>query len=116
MLQVFDRFGGPKRLPLNVFGGSMRSTACLFSLAIVAASVVAVGEVAADDAHTRALDTSVPAGSMSTPAAGDKSSSDDLSSRIDQLEANRTAAGQTKSPISLSVSGWVSQEVTVTRK
>jgi hypothetical protein len=50
---------------------------------------------------------------VSAPASGDKASADDLSSRIDQLEANRTAAGQTKSPISLSVSGWVSQEVTI---
>jgi len=94
-------------------GGSMRLQARIFGLAMVVGSILASGGVAADDAHTRALDTSIPSSSVSAPSGGDKSSADDLSSRIDQLEANRTAAGQTKSPISLSVSGWVSQEVTI---
>ncbi|ADJ22228.1 MAG: hypothetical protein J0H36_10280 [Hyphomicrobium denitrificans] len=91
----------------------MRLQARIFGLAMVVGSILASGGVAADDAHTRALDTSIPSSSVSAPSGGDKSSADDLSSRIDQLEANRTAAGQTKSPISLSVSGWVSQEVTI---
>ena len=100
----------------------MRSTARIFSLAVLvaAASGLAIGEAAADDVHSRGLDTSIPANSMSAGSGGngvsDKSSADDLSSRIDQLEANRASGGQTKSPISLSVSGWVSQEVTVIRK
>jgi len=88
----------------------------IFGLAIVTASVLASGTVAADDAGSRGLDTAIPAGTLPAASSGDTSSADDLSSRIDQLEANRTAAGQQpKSPISLSVSGWVSQEVTVTR-
>ena len=88
----------------------------IFSLAVVAAVGFVSGEAAADDAHTRVLDTSIPASSMPAASRGDKAAADDLSSRIDQLEANRTAAGQQpKSPISLSVSGWVSQEVTVSR-
>ena len=94
----------------------MKSMARIFGLAIVAASGFACGEVAAADVHTRALDTSIPASSMPAASGRDKAAADDLSSRIDQLEANRTAAGQQpKSPISLSVSGWVSQEVTVSR-
>jgi hypothetical protein len=87
----------------------------------VAASVFASFEVAADDIRSRSLDTSIPAGSLSAgsghaePAGGP--SSEDLASRIDQLEANRAASGpQTKSPISLGVSGWVSQQVTITRQ
>ena len=91
----------------------MRLQARIFGMAMVAGSMLASGGVAAADAHTRALDTSIPSSSVSAPSSGDKSSADDLSSRIDQLEANRTAAGQTKSPVSLSVSGWVSQEVTI---
>lgn len=96
-------------------------TARVFSLMVVAASVLASAQVAADDTHTRALDTSIPASSMSAPSGNDgspaKSSTDDLSSRIDQLEANRAAAGQQpKSPISLGVSGWVSQQVTITHQ
>lgn len=88
----------------------------MFSLVLVAASGLASGGVAAEDVHSRSIDTSIPASSMPAPSGGDKSSADDLSSRIEQLEANRTAAGETKSPISLSVSGWVSQEVSVMRK
>ena len=100
----------------------MVSAARIFGLAIIAASAVLSGTGAADELHQRALDTSIPGGSMSAPAASDgspakSSSADDLSSRIDQLEANRAAIDRkTKSPISLGVSGWVSQQVTVTHQ
>jgi hypothetical protein len=102
-------------------GEVMMSTPRIFSLMVVAASVLASAQVAADEARTRALDTSIPASSMSAPSGSDgssaKSSADDLSARIDQLEANRAAAGQQpKSPISLGVSGWVSQQVTITHQ
>lgn len=45
------------------------------------------------------------------------SESDDLSARVDALESSRAAVDQkSKSPISLSISGWVTQEVTITRQ
>lgn len=98
------------------------SAARYFGLAVVAASVLASAQVAADDIHQRALDTSIPDSSMSASAgngspAAKSATADDLSSRIDQLEADRAAIDQkTKSPISLGISGWVSQQVTVTHQ
>ena len=104
-------------------GEVMMSAARIFSLAIVAASVAVSGEVAAEEVHQRALDMSIPDSSTSPPAGGDRSSAkstaatDDLSSRIDELEANRAAIDQkTKSPISPGISGWVSQQVTITHQ
>lgn len=82
---------------------------------------LSAGAVIAGDAAPRALDTSIPEGTLTPPPANRDglaaSSAEDLSSRIDQLEATRAASDKSaKSPISLSVSGWVTQEVTVTGK
>lgn len=122
MLYVILSAGRHAKPPANLLGEVMVSAARAFGLAIIVASAVLSGAVAADEIHQRALDTSIPNDSMSAPTASDgspakSSSADDLSSRIDQLEANRAAVdGKTKSPISLGISGWVSQQVTVTHQ
>jgi hypothetical protein len=93
----------------------------IFGLALAAASVLASTGMSADEIHQRALDTSIPDSSISASQGQEgsfaKSSAEDLSSRIDQLEATRAGSDTTsKSPISLSVSGWVTQQVTITGK
>jgi hypothetical protein len=79
-------------------------------------------QVSADEANSRpAAKSAIPDSSLS-PAALDRdplvqgSQADDLSERVDALETSRAAVDQkTKSPISLSISGWVTQQVTYTR-
>jgi hypothetical protein len=100
----------------------MRATAFILSFAVVSAAACMTTAGTADETHSQSFGTKVPAGALSTSISSDdpllkQPSSEDLASRVDQLEATRAAVDQqSKSPISLSISGWVDQQVTYTRQ
>jgi len=102
----------------------MKTVTRFAGLAIVAASVFVSVQAVADDAHPAASGNgAIPANSLSPTALGrdpllqQQSQSDDLSARVDSLETSRANIDQkSKSPISLSISGWVDQQVTYTHQ
>lgn len=99
----------------------MTVTLRMFGLAIFAVPAFAVSGATADPAASNKSGLSANALSSPSALSNDpliqKSQSDDLSERVDALESSRAAVSQnSKSPISLSISGWVTQEVTITRQ
>jgi hypothetical protein len=92
-------------------------------VAVIMASVFVTVQAAAGEANPGAAGQSgISANSLSPSALSSdpllqQSQTDDLSARVDALEASRAAVDQkSKSPISLSISGWVDQQVTYTKQ
>jgi hypothetical protein len=100
----------------------MKRSIRVAGLAMIMASGLMAAHAAADEANSRpATKSAIPASSLS-PAALDRdplvqgSQADALSERVDALETSKAAVDQkTKSPISLSISAWVTQQATYTR-
>ncbi|HVZ05687.1 hypothetical protein [Hyphomicrobium sp.] len=91
--------------------------------AIVAVSLFGSGAAFADETNSKtAQHGAVATNSLSPDALGrdpllQQPASDDLFSRVDALEASRATVEQkSKPPISLSISGWVDQQVTYTHQ
>lgn len=102
----------------------MKLSVRIAGVAVIMASVFVTVQAAADEAKPGAAGQSGISANSISPAALSRdplvqqSQTDDLSARVDALEASRAAVDQksTKSPISLSISGWVDQQVTYTRQ
>jgi hypothetical protein len=100
----------------------MKIAVRLLGVAVIMASGFATAQAVADEANPGASGKpGISANSLSPAALShdplvQRSQSDDLSSRVDALEASRAAVDRkTKSPISLSISGWVDEQVIYTR-
>lgn len=100
----------------------MKLSVSIAGLAMIMASGFMTAQVAADEANPHpAAKSAVQANSLSPAALSSdplvqRSQADDLSARVDEVEATRAALDQkSKSPISLSISGWVTQQATYTR-
>jgi hypothetical protein len=100
----------------------MKAAARFFALAVVASSAVVTTQVLAEESHQGtpakpaiSPGSLSPAGLARDPLLQQQSQSDDLSSRVDQLEASRAAVDQKSKPaVSLSITGTVAKEISIT--
>ncbi len=95
----------------------MRITPTTLFLAVLLAGGIAVGAARADDSSPKAPLSSKLNQQLNQATSADAangSSASDLNARVDELEATRSNLDQkAPSAISLSVTGWVTQQVMV---
>lgn len=98
----------------------MRIAATTLWIAAVVAGWILTGSAQAEDSSTKSSLSSKlnqQIDQAATSGAADGSSTSDLNARVDELEATRSSLDQKKpAAVSLSVSGWVDQQVMMTGK
>ena len=101
----------------------MKSAVPMARVALFLASVFVSVQVAAGEANNGASGKpGISAYALSPDALSrdplvQGSQADDLSARVNALEASRAAVNQkSKPPISLSISGWIDEQVIYTRR